>query len=438
MASYAAAGQALLLLAFVPAYGAFAARVNRVWLISGVTLFFASHLLIFYVLGTAGVRIGIAFYLWIGIFNMVGGRAVLGVRQRPLQQRARQAAVPARRRRRLARRVRRLGPDGGRVRRRRSLPSDADLRGRAARARGPHDHGSSPREVASQVGAPPSPAPEGPPAAATTNRSASAAASSWCFRDRYLFLIAHARPRVQPREHARRLRPEHDDYAGGRAPWPGARAASTSARSSARWRAACRRWSTSARSCCRRSSCRASSSTSACAARCSSCRSIALGGYTAIALIPIFAVVQWTKILENSTDYSVQNTTRQALFLPTSREAKYKAKQAIDSFFLRTGDMLSAAVVFAGTALAFTVEAVRAAEHRCRRRLAGACVRHRARAPQARACRRARPGRLINNAQGTTVGRLKPAPTTPDVGVATPDVGAGFSRPSVSSVEPYR
>jgi AAA family ATP:ADP antiporter len=43
------------------------------------------------------------------------------------------------------------------------------------------------------------------------------------------------------------------------------------------------------------------------------------------------------------------------LFLPTSREAKYKAKQAIDAFFLRTGDMLSAAVVFAGTTLAFTV-----------------------------------------------------------------------------------
>jgi AAA family ATP:ADP antiporter len=82
---------------------------------------------------------------------------------------------------------------------------------------------------------------------------------------------------------------------------------------------------------------------------------IALGGYTMIALIPIFAVVQWTKILENSTDYSIQNTTRHALFLPTSREAKYKAKQAIDSFFVRAGDMLQAAVVFLGTMLAFGI-----------------------------------------------------------------------------------
>src|ERR671918_245577 len=39
--SYAAAGQALLLLAFVPAYGALASRVNRVTLISGVSVFFA-------------------------------------------------------------------------------------------------------------------------------------------------------------------------------------------------------------------------------------------------------------------------------------------------------------------------------------------------------------------------------------------------------------
>ncbi len=65
--------------------------------------------------------------------------------------------------------------------------------------------------------------------------------------------------------------------------------------------------------------------------------------------------VQWTKIFENSTDYSIQNTTRQALFLPTSREAKYKAKQAIDSFFVRFGDMLQAGVVFVGVQLALNV-----------------------------------------------------------------------------------
>jgi AAA family ATP:ADP antiporter len=83
---------------------------------------------------------------------------------------------------------------------------------------------------------------------------------------------------------------------------------------------------------------------------------IALGGYSLMALLPLFAVVSWAKILENSADYSIQNTTRHALFLPTSRDAKYKAKQAIDSFFVRAGDLMQAVVVFVGTALAFTAQ----------------------------------------------------------------------------------
>jgi AAA family ATP:ADP antiporter len=45
----------------------------------------------------------------------------------------------------------------------------------------------------------------------------------------------------------------------------------------------------------------------------------------------------------------LQNTVRQVLFLPTTREQKYKAKQAIDTFFVRAGDVLSAVLVFAGT-----------------------------------------------------------------------------------------
>ena len=49
----------------------------------------------------------------------------------------------------------------------------------------------------------------------------------------------------------------------------------------------------------------------------------------AIAVAPILAVVRIGKILENSTDYSIQNTVKQALFLPTSREAKYKANDVV-------------------------------------------------------------------------------------------------------------
>jgi AAA family ATP:ADP antiporter len=75
---------------------------------------------------------------------------------------------------------------------------------------------------------------------------------------------------------------------------------------------------------------------------------ISLGGYAMLAIAPVLGAVRVVKILENSLDYSLQNTARQALFLPTSRDAKYKAKAAIDTFFWRAGDVLSAVLVFVG------------------------------------------------------------------------------------------
>lgn len=76
---------------------------------------------------------------------------------------------------------------------------------------------------------------------------------------------------------------------------------------------------------------------------------IATGGYVMLALMPVLSVVRVAKILENSTDYSLNNTVRHALFLPTSREAKYKAKAAIDTFFVRAGDLLQTGIVDVGT-----------------------------------------------------------------------------------------
>ncbi len=83
--------------------------------------------------------------------------------------------------------------------------------------------------------------------------------------------------------------------------------------------------------------------------------SIALIGYSVILVAPVLGLVQVLKILDNSSDYSIQNTARQALFLPTSREAKYKAKAAIDAFFMRFGDVLQAGIVYIGTALGFVL-----------------------------------------------------------------------------------
>jgi len=76
---------------------------------------------------------------------------------------------------------------------------------------------------------------------------------------------------------------------------------------------------------------------------------IALFGYGFLAFFPILAIIRWVKTAENATDYSLQNTVRQVLFLPTTREQKYKAKQAIDSFFVRAGDVLSAGLVYVGS-----------------------------------------------------------------------------------------
>ena len=76
---------------------------------------------------------------------------------------------------------------------------------------------------------------------------------------------------------------------------------------------------------------------------------IALGGYAIVAAGVGFSIVRWVKTAENAVDYSIMNTARQMLWLPTTRGEKYKAKQAIDTFFVRGGDLLSAAAVFAGT-----------------------------------------------------------------------------------------
>ena len=78
---------------------------------------------------------------------------------------------------------------------------------------------------------------------------------------------------------------------------------------------------------------------------------VALGGYAIVAAGVSFSVVRWVKTAENATDYSIMNTARQLVWLPTTREEKYKAKQAIDTFFVRTGDVLSAGAVFFGTTM---------------------------------------------------------------------------------------
>ena len=75
---------------------------------------------------------------------------------------------------------------------------------------------------------------------------------------------------------------------------------------------------------------------------------IALVGYSAMAFLPFLLVVRVMKTAENSTSYSINNTARQVLWLPTTSEMKYKAKPAIETLFVRLGDGLAAVTVLFG------------------------------------------------------------------------------------------
>jgi len=75
---------------------------------------------------------------------------------------------------------------------------------------------------------------------------------------------------------------------------------------------------------------------------------IALLSYTCMALLPILIVVKMLKIAENSTDYSINNTARNVLWLPVNSEMKYRGKPAIDTLYVRLGDGLAALTVLIG------------------------------------------------------------------------------------------
>lgn len=82
---------------------------------------------------------------------------------------------------------------------------------------------------------------------------------------------------------------------------------------------------------------------------------VALVSYVMMLRAPSFEAIRTLKIADNSINYSLGNTTMQALWLPTSRETKYKAKQAVDSMCVRAGDVLQAGVVYAGELTKLTI-----------------------------------------------------------------------------------
>lgn len=78
---------------------------------------------------------------------------------------------------------------------------------------------------------------------------------------------------------------------------------------------------------------------------------LVLVGYSGALLVPVLPMMLAIKVGENGTDYSLQKTAEQALYLVTSRSAKYKVKAIVDSVCVRLGDVLAAVLVAASVTL---------------------------------------------------------------------------------------
>ena len=80
-----------------------------------------------------------------------------------------------------------------------------------------------------------------------------------------------------------------------------------------------------------------------------------VAGYGVAFAAPLIGVLLVARVAESSLDYSLSNTSRQVLWLVTSPDAKYKAKQVIDTFVMRAGDSLSAGIVWIGARTAMSM-----------------------------------------------------------------------------------
>lgn len=345
--AYLYAGTALILLVLVPAYGGFAARVNRIRLITWVTLFFISHLGIFYLLGVAGVQVGAAFFIWVSIFSLLVIAQIWAFANDLFTEEQGKRLFP------IVGVGAGLGAWLGAV-------MAKWLFGQFDPAMAPYSlmlvaaagfgvgivisHGIHRRERERAT----------PEKASTAEKPLGKEGGfKLVFTQRYLLLMGIAvlllnvvnttggfildkvviagvaQQTADIAEQQVIVGQFYGDFFG----WVNllgllfqmflvSRIFKYIGVRGALFILPC----------------------------------LALGSYSLMIVTPILGVIRTVKMFENSTDYSINNTARHALFLLTSREAKYKAKAAIDTFFWRVGDMLQAGVVFLGVMLAFSIQ----------------------------------------------------------------------------------
>lgn len=80
----------------------------------------------------------------------------------------------------------------------------------------------------------------------------------------------------------------------------------------------------------------------------------AFGAYASACALPVLAVMRLVKIGENSLQYSLQDTTRHALFLVATRSEKFVGRTFIETVAVRIGAILSTVLVFIGSHLAWS------------------------------------------------------------------------------------
>jgi ATP:ADP antiporter, AAA family len=346
--SYSSAGQALLLLVLVPAYGAFASRVRPVRLVTTVTLFFASHLVLFIAALAAGRHVGVVYFLWVGIFNLMVIAQFWAFANDVYSEEQGRRLFPL------------IGVGG-------SLGAWLG----SLRAGSLIDTGSPSRlllgaavilimcaalvPIVARLTAS-SRDRNSLPADARLSREGG---FELLRRDRYLALIAALMFLVN-------VVNTSGEYLFGRYVveqaellYGGAGPEATAAREQFIGETYARLFSTVNLVGFLLQAFVVSRLFKAIGVG----RSlfvhplVAMTGYLLMLRAPSLQLIGVVKVADNSLDYSLGNTTRQALWLPTSRDAKYKAKQAVDSFFVRAGDVAQAGLVFAGERLAFTVPA---------------------------------------------------------------------------------
>ena len=69
----------------------------------------------------------------------------------------------------------------------------------------------------------------------------------------------------------------------------------------------------------------------------------------------LLAVMCVVKIGENSLQYSLQDTSRHALFLVSSRAEKFVGKTAVDTIAVRVGAIMAGLLVFVGSRLGWSL-----------------------------------------------------------------------------------